>query len=72
MSVFLRVVLTLLALALCLWPAWLLIGFHGLVNPHGFFQEFFVVGVGLYFLWGAQVFFFLVWVAITAIIWLWE
>lgn len=35
-------------------PTWLFIGGRSLFNPTGFFQEFFILGIGIWFLGGIQ------------------
>lgn len=37
-------------------PTWMFIGFRSLLSPQGFFQEFFVLGVGLYLFGAVQIF----------------
>lgn len=39
---------------LALTPTWLFIGGRSLFNPTGFFQEFFILGIGIWFLGGIQ------------------
>ncbi len=55
MNVIIKFLLTVLALMVSSIPLWMYMGGRSLVSPEGFLQEFFVFGIGLWFLGGAQV-----------------
>lgn len=63
-TLFLRVLYTLFALAVCAWPAWIYLGFRHLAAPEGFWQEVILGVIGIWALGSLQVFFLVV-----AIIW---
>lgn len=46
---------TLLALAAALFPVWLYLIAKNAFDPQGFWQEFFLFGVGVWFLGGLQI-----------------
>lgn len=54
---------------LALIPTWLFIGGRSLLNPTGFLQEFFVLGVGVWLLGAAQFVLGLVCLIILCTIW---
>jgi hypothetical protein len=39
---------------ICFIPVWFFLGGRSFLSPEGFFQEFFIFGIGLYFLGFAQ------------------
>ena len=39
---------------ICFIPVWFFIGGRSFLSPEGFFQEFFILGIGLYLLGFAQ------------------
>ncbi|HEY4477232.1 MAG: hypothetical protein A3B25_02560 [Candidatus Ryanbacteria bacterium RIFCSPLOWO2_01_FULL_48_26] len=43
-----------IVIVLALTPTWLFIGGRSLINPTWFFQEFFILGIGIWFLGGIQ------------------
>ena len=45
---------TLISLVVALIPLWIFIGGKSLLSPEGFFQNFFVFGIGIWFLGGIQ------------------
>jgi hypothetical protein len=62
-------ILSLIAAAICLWPVWLWLLAKSLLSPHGFWQEFFLLGVGVWFLGGAQVVFLIILIIVLFFIW---
>lgn len=64
-----RLLLSFLSLLLCLAPFWIYLMARCLFDPHGFWQNVFLVGVGFYFLGGVQIILLLAFVALMAGIW---
>ncbi|PLX21949.1 hypothetical protein C0584_01270 [Candidatus Parcubacteria bacterium] len=64
-----RIILSVVSLAVLLTPFWMWLGFRGIVNPEGFLQEFFVIGIGVWFLLGTQFLCLVIWLVILSVIW---
>jgi hypothetical protein len=61
--------LSLLVLAVMLIPLWFFIGARSILSPEGFFQEFFVLGVGVWILGAAQLGFLVVGILMFVAVW---
>jgi hypothetical protein len=55
MSMISRSFLSVIAVPVCLTPTWFFMGMRSLLKPEGFFAEFFVLGLGFYFLGAIQI-----------------
>lgn len=64
-----KALLSVFTLVLALIPLWMFIGFRSLLSPEGFFQEFFVFGMGIYFLGFTQIILLISWLVILTGIW---
>ncbi len=54
---------------IALIPLWVFVGEHDLISPEGFFQEFFVFGIGVWFLGGAQIVLAITGIAVNVVVW---
>lgn len=64
-----KFVLSALIAALSLTPFWIFLLVKNLLDPHGFWQKFLVLGVGVYFLGGLQIICLCAAIAATWMIW---
>ena len=55
---------------ICYIPLWIYLLFRLILNPDGFWQNFFLVGMGVYFLGSLQAVLFLLWLYLMLLIWL--
>ncbi|MBI2052515.1 MAG: hypothetical protein HYT38_02450 [Candidatus Sungbacteria bacterium] len=65
-----RIGLSVLVAAVAAIPIWVYLAARHFLSPEGFWQEFFLLGIGLWLLWGAQVFFAIAGLFVLMIIWI--
>lgn len=56
-------------LVTCLIPTFLYLGARSILSPEGFWQEFFIMGAGIYLLGFFQVILVFVFIGLTVVIW---
>ncbi|MES2749680.1 MAG: hypothetical protein V4606_04790 [Patescibacteria group bacterium] len=64
-----KTVFSLIVLGLMFLPLWFFLGARSMLNPEGFLQEFFVLGVGIWLVGAAQLMFFIVGMIVQYFIW---
>lgn len=70
MGELIRFALSLVAVAVCLTPIWIYLLVNWLFEPHGFWQNIFLAGVGIYFLGAAQLVLLVVLAILLFLIWI--
>lgn len=65
-----KFIVTVLLVALSFTPTWIFLLVRNLLDPHGFWQKFLVLGVGVYFLGGLQIICLIVVIALTVVLWM--
>lgn len=69
MGTVVRFVLSLIVTAVCAWPVLLYVAADKVLDPSGFWQNFLLLGVGLWFLFGSQIVFLVLLVIALFAIW---
>lgn len=69
-TTFFRILHTAFALLVCAWPVWMYLGVRHLAAPEGFWQEMFLVGIGIWALGSLQVLFLAI--AIVWVLFVWD
>ena len=59
-------IIVIVSLAIALIPTWIFFFFKWLLAPHGFWQNFFLMGIGLYFLGSLQFVLAILWIVFLA------
>jgi len=62
MRFLINVLITVAGTAVAAIPTLLFLGMRGFLSPEGFFQEFFVLGIGIWIFGAWQLLFFILWV----------
>lgn len=60
---------TLLTIIVCLFPVELYLSLDSILSPTGFWQNIITMGIGLYFLFGLQIFLLIIMIKVILIIW---
>lgn len=61
--------ITIIVSLFCGTPIWLYLLTRQLLDPHGFFAEFLLLGLGVWALGALQIFLFFIWLVILMRIW---
>jgi hypothetical protein len=64
-----RLLLSLFATIIAGIPLWVYLIANMLLAPQGFWQNFFLFGIGIWLLGGTQVLLFFIWIAVLITIW---
>ena len=64
-----KISITILLLVVALIPFWLFIGGRSLSSPEGFFQNFFIFGLGAWFLGCTQLVLLIIWFGVIYSMW---
>ena len=54
MKIVIKILVSLIALAICLLPTWVFLFIKNALSPEGFWQKFVICGAGIWFLGGIQ------------------
>ncbi len=68
-EIIVQFLLSLLATFVCAIPTLLFLGAQSFLSPEGFFQNFLILGIGVWFLRGIQIILFIVWIVALLFIW---
>jgi len=69
-GLFARFLVVLVAFVICFIPTWIYLFAHWLLEAHGFWQNLFLLGVGVYFLGAVQIVLFIVFLLVIMAAWL--
>lgn len=68
-KIIIRIGLSLVATVFAPIPVWLFLGMRSMLSPEGFLQNFFVFGLGVWFLGGLQILLAIGWIFALFVIW---